>query len=488
MNRFHVASRHQRQNNRHTPLTLEALERRATLTATGFVETNLASDIKGVAEHTDKDLINPWGFFVTADGQFRISANGVGNSPLLNDDGVELGRAAVIPPPGGSAKGVTSAPTGDVANTTADFVIASGKKSSPATVIFATEDGTIAAFNPAVSKDAIIVADQSAAGAVYKAVNIGTFNGENYLFATNFHNGTIDVFDKNFQLVHLPGSFTDPNAPPPAPGQPGFAPFGIHNINGTLFVTFALQKADQHDDQEGPGNGFIDEFDTGGNFIKRFVSGTAAGGTLGQLNSPFGAAVAPANFGPNGEFSGALLIGNFGDSHVSAFNIKTGAFLGQLSDPQGHVLTLNGGIGGSNTKGLWAIHFGNGHGGSSTNALYFTAGVNDEADGLFGMVTMNRGDKDHDDQGNGHDSVFSLDDVFDSQTARRGNSGDDQHGALPHAVQNQAGSTAHTGPAPSVSSSGAQSNPLAFAPSVRRMSNLNATDLAFGELDSRGMF
>ncbi len=167
----------------------------------------------------------------------------------------------------------------------------------------------------------------------------------------------------------------------------GFAPFGIKDINGTLFVSYAKQKPpDNHDDQEGPGNGFVDEFDTNGHFIKRFASGTAAGGTLTQLNSPIGMAVAPANYGPDGRFSNALLIGNFGDSHVSAFDIHTGEFLGQLSD-DGQPLILNGGFQhGPNDKGLWGIGFGNGHNGADPNTLFFAAGINDENDGAFGKV------------------------------------------------------------------------------------------------------
>ena len=234
----------------------------------------------------------------------------------------------------------------------------------------------------------VIAADLSDSDAVFKGLAIGVSGGGNFLYATDFHNGTVDVFDRSFNLVHLDGTFTDPNAPPPAVGQPGFAPFGIQNINGTLFVTYALQGSDQHDDQAGVGNGFIDEFDTSGHFLKRFASGTAVGGTVAALNSPWGLAVAPANYGPSGVFSNALLVGNFGDSHMSAFNITTGAFLGQLSDAQGHPLTLNGGVGGSDTKGLWGIHFGNGHGGAARDALFFAAGINDEADGLFGKVTL----------------------------------------------------------------------------------------------------
>src|SRR5262249_13955478 len=149
--------------------------------------------------------------------------------------------------------------------------------------------------------------------------------------------------------------FTDPHAPA------GYAPFGIKNIDGILFVTYAQQDAAKHDDVEGPGHGFIDEFDTSGHFLERFASGTAAGGTLTELNSPWGMAVAPHGFG---KFGGDLLVGNFGDSHVNAFDLKTGRFLGQLEDPKGHPLVLDGGFHGPSTKGLWGIGFGNGQGGA----------------------------------------------------------------------------------------------------------------------------
>jgi uncharacterized protein (TIGR03118 family) len=362
----------------------------------GFVVTNLASDLKGVAAHTDSDLMNPWAFVQTSNGHFQIAANGAGNSPTLNSHGKEVGKAIVLPAPSDSPPGSVGAPTGMIANETSDFKISHGGKTAPATFIFSTEDGTIIGWNAKVDKSqGDIAVDLSDSNAVFKGLASGVSGGANFIYATDFHNGKIDVFDKGFNQVTLAGSFTDPNAPPPAIGSPGFAPFGIQNIGGTLFVTFALQNSEQHDDVAGTGNGFIDEFDTSGNFIKRFATGTAiAGGTVAALNSPWGMTVAPSNYGPNGVFSNALLVGNFGDSHVSAFNIQTGAFLGQLSDPQGHPLTLNGGVGGSDTKGLWGIGFGNGKGGTRRTDLFFAAGINDENDGLFGKVTMTDGDND----------------------------------------------------------------------------------------------
>jgi uncharacterized protein (TIGR03118 family) len=375
---------------------LDALENRC-LPSGGpaFVETNLVSDIPGLAAHTDPAVVNPWGFTENSRGEFLLSDNGTGTAALVAPDGTPLGAPIVIPPPGGSPAGTTSAPTGQVTNSSADFVISEGGRSAPATVLFATEDGTIAGFNSAVDPfQAILGADQSASGAVYKGLAMGSAGGANFLYATNFHAGTVDVFDKSFaKHTFFVGQFTDPNAPT------GFAPFGVKNIGGILFVTFAKQNDAKHDDVAGPGNGFIDEFDTSGHFLMRLASGTAAGGTLTALNSPWGMAIAPAGFGT---FGHALLVGNFGDSHVSAFDPLTGRFLGQLEDANGQPLVLVGGFQGSSTKGLWGIGFGNGQGGDANPALFFASGINDEMNGLFGMVNV-VGGEDQDDNSQGDD-------------------------------------------------------------------------------------
>jgi hypothetical protein len=210
---------------------------------------------------------------------------------------------------------------------------------------------------------ALIVADNSAAGAVYKALTLGSNSKGNFIYATNFFNGTVDVFDSHFQQVQLAGSFTDSGIPD------GFTPFGIRNINGTIFVTYAKQNDTKHDDVACPGNGFIDEFDTDGNFSRRFAS-------QGALNSPHGMALAPANFG---EFSNALLVGNFGDGRINAFDPTTGAKLGELSDANNQPIT---------DAGIWGMTFGNGARETGTNILYFVAGINHEQDGLFGAISV----------------------------------------------------------------------------------------------------
>src|SRR5262249_22366245 len=212
---------------------------------------------------------------------------------------------------------------------------------------------------------AVIAVDTSASGAVYKGLAEG-FNATGaYLFATNFHAGTVDVFDSNFQPVHIPGAFTDSGVPA------GFAPFGISAINSHLYVTYAKQDAAKHDDVAGPGNGFIDVFDTEGHLLKRFTG-------QGQLNSPWGMAWAP--FQGFGEFNNALFVGNFGDGSVNAFDFDSGQFLGKVSDASGTPI---------NIPGVWALEFGLGVARGSSNTLFFTAGIADEKHGLFGTLTVN---------------------------------------------------------------------------------------------------
>jgi len=261
---------------------------------------------------------------------------------------------------------VPNAPTGAVANTTTDFVVSAGGASAPARFIFATEDGTIRGWNPNVpppptSHQTEVGADSSASGAVYKGLAIGSVGTSNFLYANDFVNGKIDVFDKNFQPVDMP--FVDPGLPA------GYGPFGIQNIGGHLFVTYAKESGG-NDEVAGQGLGFVDEFATDGTFITRVA-------TRGQLNAPWGLALAPSNFG---RFSGDLLVGNFGDGTINAYAPETdGTFAhrGQLRTGDHKPLTIDG---------LWGLGFGNGAGSGATNALYFTAGPDEESHGLFGRI------------------------------------------------------------------------------------------------------
>jgi uncharacterized protein (TIGR03118 family) len=320
-----------------------------------FIQHNLVSDIPGMAVTTDPNLKNPWGIAFSATSPFWIADNKTGVSTLYNTNAQKLGLTVTIPPPAGSTD--TAAPTGIVFNGTPDFVVSSGGKSGPALFIFATEDGTISGWNPTVNGTAaILTVDNSGSESVYKGLALASSRFGNRLYATDFHNNAVHVFDSHFNLV---SSFTDASLPP------GFAPFGITNIGGDLYVSFALQEGpDNEDDEPGPGNGFVDEFSPTGQLVRRFAS-------QGTLNSPWGMAYAQ-NFG---NFSNALLVGNFGDGTINAFDFTTGDFLGQLINPQGRPIMIDG---------LWALAFGNGAQGGHSNVLYFTAGLNDEEDGLFG--------------------------------------------------------------------------------------------------------
>ncbi len=311
-----------------------------------FVQHNLVSDLPGVAAFTDPDLVNPWGISFSPMSPFWVSDNGTGLSTLYNASGVKQGLVVTIPPPGGAA------PTGQVFNNTPDF--------GGAHFIFATEGGTIASWSGGTSA---VQQVPNTTDAVYKGLALANNGSGNFLYATDFHNNAIKVWDGNFAKATLPGSFTDPNLPA------GYAPFNIQSSGGMLYVTYAVQDAAKHDDVAGAGNGILDVFDTNGNFVQRLVSN-------GVLNSPWGLTFAPAGFG---KFGGDLLVGNFGDGTIHAFDPTTGNLVGTLDDPNGNPLT---------NLGLWDITFGNG---SNTNKLFFTAGIpgpdNIEDHGLFASVT-----------------------------------------------------------------------------------------------------
>ena len=336
-----------------------------------YQQRNLVSDVPNVAEFQDPNLINSWGLSHSSSGPWVVSDNGTGLATQYKSTGMGISPVITIPPPS-VTPGATAAPTGNVFNSTSDFVVTQGKKSGPSQFIFATEDGTISGWNPSVdATHAILEVDNTnvTSGPVYKGLALGHTSSGNFLFAANFRFSTVDVFNATFAKV---GSFTDtqlstdcPIAGPPAQC---FAPFGIQNIGGNLYVTFALQNAVHHDDVGGAGNGFVDVFDTKGNLLRRFAS-------QGTLNSPWGLALAPSHFGA---FSGDVLVGNFGDGRINAFDPSSGTFLGQLQDPHGKPITIGG---------LWGIAFGNGGLAGDTNLLFFASGLNDEADGLFGSLS-----------------------------------------------------------------------------------------------------
>ena len=324
-----------------------------------YVERNLISDIPGTAEQTDPNLLNPWGMAFSTTSPFWIADNHAGVSTLNNGNGQPLSLVVSIPSPAGGA--TLGTPTGVIFNNTTDFAVGPGLN---ARFIFATEDGTIVSWNSGTNS--VIKADRSASGAIYKGLALGNSAGSNYLYAANFNAGTVDVFDAAYNQVTLTGTFADPSLPA------GFAPFNIQNVGGLLYVTYALQDAAKHDDAPGTGNGFVNVFDTAGQLISRFIS-------RGPLNSPWGVALAPAGFGG---FSQALLVGNFGDGRINAFDPTTGKFLGMLRDGTGNPVAI---------QGLWDIKFGNGAQAGDTHTLYFTAGIAGtgslEDHGLFGSIS-----------------------------------------------------------------------------------------------------
>ena len=331
-----------------------------------YIQTNLVSDngsIPGTV--TDPHLVNPWGMAASSTGPFWVSDNGTGVTTLYNgNSGLPLSLVVTIPPAAGSAPGTTSTPTGQVFNNTSGFAITDANGAGRSTFIFATEDGTISAWKGGapIQTTAIRVVDNSAAGAVYKGLAIGSSGAGDFLYAANFSANKIDVFGATFAPALLSGAFTDPNLPA------GYAPFNIQNLGGGLYVAYAAQDpAHPSNELAGPGAGIVDVFNTDGVLLRRVATG-------GTLNAPWGLALAPADFG---EFSNALLVGDFGDGLINAFDAGTDAFLGQLTDPAGQPISIDG---------LWGLRFGNDGAAGRSNELFFTAGIRDEAGGLFGKL------------------------------------------------------------------------------------------------------
>ena len=330
--------------------------------ADAFTVKNLVSDGFVPAVTIDPDLINPWGISYAPTGPFWVSDNNAGVSTLYNTAGTKLGLTVGIPAPGGAPGGTA---TGQVFNGSGGFAVSSGGKSGSALFMFATEDGTISGWSPSVDfTHAIIGVDRSSiglnGGAVYKGLAIGSSGGSSLLYAANFRSGQVEMFDSHFNLL---STFTDPNV------AAGYAPFNVQNLGGTLYVTYALQNPTKHDDVAGAGNGYVDAFNLDGTFNRRIVS------LGGQIDSPWGLDIAPAGFR---SFAGDLLVGNFGDGTISAFDPISGAFRGKLLGADGNPIIEGD---------LWGLINGNGGAGGDPNAVYFTAGVLDEAHGLFGSIT-----------------------------------------------------------------------------------------------------
>ncbi|HVM61697.1 MAG TPA: TIGR03118 family protein [Verrucomicrobiae bacterium] len=344
---------------------------------TQYRRVNLVSDLNGVARFTDPNLVNPWGIaIVPSSGRVWVADNGTGLSTIYSPSGTVQSLVVTVAPPAGSTN--TAAPDGLVLDGLGRFHISEGTNSAAALFIFSTEDGTVSGWSPSVDPtNTILMVDQSASNAVFKGLALATDSSSNeFLFVTDFHNGIVEKIDTNFNVV---ASFTDTSLPA------GYAPFGIQNVNGDLYVTFAVQDDEKHDDVAGPGNGFVGVFDVNGNLLRQFAA-------HGALNSPWGIALAPDGFG---EFSGAVLVGNFGDGTINAF-ATNGTFLGQLTDAWGNVIAIDS---------LWGLAFNTpptitvGYGHHTVQVedidklkLYFTAGIGGEGHGLFGIIKPVRHD------------------------------------------------------------------------------------------------
>jgi len=365
-----------------------------------YTQKNLISDIPGMAAHTDPNLKNPWGITRSPSGSpWWIANNNSGTSTLEDGAGnpinifVEANGSTsnfvVVPPPGFAPPGTPSTPTGIVFNgSPTDFLLNKGKPAGkPAIFLFATEDGTISGWNPAVnllpggnppSPNVALEVDNSDKGsnngAVYKGMTSGEINGKRFLYVTNFRAARVEVYDTNFHRVHLgEDAFDDDSIPR------DFAPFNIQNIGGSLFVTYAKQDALRHDDVPGDGLGFVDIFSTTGKFEGRLEHGD-------WFNAPWGVVWTPRDFG---EFSNVILVGNFGSGWIAAFNGFTKKFIGFVRNPDNSLVFIDG---------LWSLTFGNNGVAGSSTTLFFSAGINGEQDGLFGTLTPIAAEQDGDEE------------------------------------------------------------------------------------------
>jgi uncharacterized protein (TIGR03118 family) len=331
----------------------------------GYTVHKLVSDQPGVADHTDANLVNAWGITASPTSPWWVADNGTDVSTLYNG----AGEAQFPPTP--LVVSVAGGPTGTVWNGSSGFVVSDGNgHSGPSVFMFATEAGTIRGWNPAVpppprSTQSFVVVDKSGEGAIFKGLAIA---GDR-LYATDFHNAKVDVFDSAFNQI--PGGFVDPKLPK------GYAPFGIQVVGGNVFVTYAKQDAAAEDEVDGHGLGVVDEYSTAGALVARVAE-------HGRLDAPWGIAMAPSS--GFGKASGDLLVGNFGDGRINVFEPKKhGKFeqKGQLEGKHGKPVTIDG---------LWGIGFGNGSASGDVDDLYFAAGPDDEQHGLFGEITAPAGD------------------------------------------------------------------------------------------------
>lgn len=330
--------------------------------ANSYFVHNLVSDLPNTADHVDANLLNPWGIAASSTSPFWISNNRSGTSTLYDTSGTPIPLVVKIPSPSGAS--VPGTPTGMVFNGSQLFVEKNGK---PGLFIFCTEDGTIVSWNGGDQTQAEMLIDNSASGALYTGCAIGGTSAAPLIYAADFHNAKIDVWGGDLKAVQNAGGFSDTQVPA------GFAPFNIASLNSKLYVTYAKQDSTKKVDVAGVGNGYIAVFDMSGKLLMHLIA-------QGPLNSPWGMAIAPATFG---DFANDLLIGNFGDGMIHAFDPNTGALIGTLNDTKGSPIAI---------PGLWALVFGNGGSGGDAASLYFTAGgtnANNKqlaAHGVFGSI------------------------------------------------------------------------------------------------------
>lgn len=329
-----------------------------------YQQQNLVSDGSVPAANTDPNLVNGWGVAFNPFGFVWVADNGTGVSTLYDGAGKPQSLVVQIPASQNAAGGGT--PTGIVYSGSTDFVVTQSGASGPSRFIFATEDGVIAGWAPNVDMThAIRVIDNSASsGAVYKGLALSGNGTANRLYAADFHNNRIDVFDASFKPVTLSGgAFNDASLPA------GYAPFNVQTINGNIYVAYARQDADKVDEVAGDGMGFVNVFDPNGQLLRRVASG-------GALNAPWGMTFAPAGFG---KFSNTLLVGNFGNGRINAYDVASGRFVGELQAPDRQPIQISG---------LWGLAFGNGIQNQSVNTLFFAAGPDEEMHGLYGRIDV----------------------------------------------------------------------------------------------------
>jgi uncharacterized protein (TIGR03118 family) len=360
-----------------------------------YTQKNLVSNLAlpnnsdGSAVIVDPNLQNPWGITRSSTSPWWVNNNNDGTSSLYTGTGAPVNifsdpagsvfdNFVIVPPPGFAPKGTQSAPTGIVYNgNPSDFLLNKGTPTGdPAIFIFVTEDGTISGWNPAVnipaggkapSIDGVLEVDHSDNGsansAVYKGATTANIDGKTFLYVTDFRHARVEAYDSNFQPVRFgPLAFFDETIPP------GFAPFNVQNIGNSLFVTYAKQDAARHDEVFGPGLGFVDIFSPTGQWEGRLEHGP-------WLNAPWGVVWTPRDFG---RFSNTILVGDFGNGWIAAFNGFTHEFIGFMQNPDNSLVTIDG---------LWSLTFGNGASAGPATTLYFTAGPDHETNGIFGTLT-----------------------------------------------------------------------------------------------------